>query len=133
MEKAYVLAKQIGEMIKDSDIFAAYTAAKIAKEADTELEAKIGEFNLVRLSLMNEAEQSNRDEAKLEQMNNQLRSLYDEIMGNRNMVVFTSIQQQISEIIGKVTNIITCTIDGVDPDSQGHSCNGSCSSCGGCH
>ena len=134
MEKAYELARLIGEEIKNSDLFAAYTAAKIAKEADRELEAKIGEFNLIRLSLMNESEQSDRSEAKLENLNNELKKLYDEIMQNKNMVIFTGIQKQLSNIIGKVSNIITCAIEGTDPDEASGGCGGGCEDgCGGCH
>ena len=95
----------------------------------------IGEFNLKRIAINNEAQKSDRDDDKLQQLNKEMRSVYANIMKNENMTAYNEAKQQLDSVLQRVLAIISQSADGEDPETTDYSqsCTGSCSSCGGCH
>ncbi len=63
--------------------------ARKANDKDEELQNLIGEFNLARMDLNNEIGKSERDDARIAELNEKVNSLYGQIMGNEGMVATT--------------------------------------------
>ena len=59
-----------------------------ANDKDEELQNLIGEFNLARMDLNNEIGKSERNDARIAELNEKVNSLYGQIMGNEGMVAY---------------------------------------------
>ena len=79
------LARELGKAIQQDERFLAMQIARQNSDNDDELQQLIGEFNLKRMAINNEAAKENRDEAKLQQLNSELRETYAKVMQNKNM------------------------------------------------
>lgn len=129
------LAREIGkELQKDKDYLSLKGLEKACDE-DKELQDIIGEFNLKRMSLNNEASKADRDEDKIARLNNELRICYGKVMENKNMSAYNKAKTSFENKVQQVIGIITQCAEGADPGTaEGvHSCDCDCSSCGGCH
>ena len=62
-----------------------------ANDKDEELQNLIGEFNLARMDLNNEIGKSERNDARIAELNEKVNSLYGQIMGNEGMVAYSSL------------------------------------------
>ena len=79
------LARELGKAIQQDERFLAMQIARQNSDNDDELQQLIGEFNLKRMAINNEAAKENRDEAKLQQLNSELRETYAKVMQNKNI------------------------------------------------
>ena len=103
---------------------------------DEALQNAIGEFNLVKMQISEETQKEDKDEAKLQELNVQLRKCYADIIANEKMQKYNNANQLYSGLINKVYAILEMCCNGEDPETcepEEHSCSGSCSTCGGCH
>ncbi|WP_455013787.1 YlbF family regulator [Hominenteromicrobium sp.] len=131
------LARDLGKKIQEDERFIAMRVASQQCDADEALQNMIGEFNLKRMAINNEAQKEDRSEDLLRQYNNELRTIYAEIMQNPNMAAYTAAKNELDALVQRVTTVITMSADGEDPDTcdcESCGCSGNCSSCGGgCH
>lgn len=129
------LSREVGKKIQQEDAYLKLQAAKKNSDDDKELQDFIGEFNLKRMAINNEATKTERDDQKLQQLNNELREVYGKIMGNQNMIAYNEAKQGLDSVIQRVMAIITKSAEGEDPETADYvpECSGSCSTCGGCH
>ena len=129
------LAREIGKKIQSDDMYLKLKIAKQNSDEDKKLQDLIGEFNLKRIAINNEATKDERDEKKLQELNEELRELYSTIMKNENMIAYNIAKQEMDSVLKRVTAIIMQSAEGDDPETTDYeeSCTGSCSSCGGCH
>lgn len=125
LEKVHELGKEIE---KDERIIK-YRQAKVNHDNDTELQALIGEFNLLKMNLMNEGQKENPDNDKIQKVQTDLQDCYNKIMNNQTMLDFTNISKEVENLISEINKIITYYITGEEPDN----CTHDCSTCGGCH
>ncbi|MDD6283739.1 MAG: YlbF family regulator [Firmicutes bacterium] len=128
-------ARELGRAIQSDERYVAYAKAKLENDADEQLQAKIGEFNLIRMQLSEEMNKvDDGDKEKLQKLNADMRACYAEIMSNDNMKAFNLAKSELDSMVSRVTSIIELCIAGEDPDTcEPSSCTGSCSTCGGCH
>ena len=131
------LARELGKKIQEDDRFIAMHVASQQCNADEALQNMIGEFNLKRMAINNEAQKEDRSEETLRTLNDELRAVYAEIMQNPNMAAYNNAKNELDALVQRVTTVITMSADGEDPDScdcDSCGCGGNCSSCGGgCH
>ena len=132
------LTRQLGAAIQEDARYKEYEAARKANEADDALNELIGKINLIQLNYQNEAAKGEEaDPAKMEQFAKEFEEKYREIMLNGNMVKFEAAKTAVDDMMNEIMGILACCVDGQDPATctphQEHSCDGSCSSCGGCH
>lgn len=127
--------RALGAAIQQDERYIAYIKAALANDKDEELQAKIGEFNLVRMSLDKALSDENKDEAKVQELNEQLRNLYTEIMNGERMTEYNAAKAKLDTLMNEVNSIIAQCVDGADPETvePQTQCSGSCSTCGGCH
>ena len=128
------MAREIGKAIQKDERFARYQVAEAISENDAELQDQIGKFNMMKMSIQQEAQKETRDDEKIAGLNKDLRALYDSIMENPKMVEYNEAKQALSELLGHINTIIEHSANGEDPSAIDLSgCGGSCSSCAGCH
>lgn len=130
------LARTLGKAIQEDERYISTQVALQQSDADEELQAMIGDFNLKRMAINNEAQKEDRSEELLRQYNEELREIYGNIMQNPHMNAYNTAKNELDALIQRITTIITMSADGQDPDScdcDSCGCTGSCATCGGCH
>ena len=78
-------ARELGKLIQEEESYKKLQDAQKNADADMELQRLIGEFNLKRMSINNEASKKERDQEKLSKLNTEMREAYSQIMSNENM------------------------------------------------
>ncbi len=129
------LTRQLGHAIQEEKAYKDLRAAQTTADNDKELQDLIGEFNLKRMAINNEACKEERDEDKLRTLNEEMRSTYTKIMQNENMIAYNDAKTALDTLMQRVMAIITQSAEGEDPDTTDYSpsCTHDCSTCGGCH
>ena len=123
-------ARELGRLIQEEDSYKKLQDAQKNADADMELQRLIGEFNLKRMSINNEASKKERDQEKLSKLNTEMREAYSQIMSNENMIAYNDAKAAFD-----VVAIVQQSAEGADPETADYSqssCSGSCATCGGC-
>ena len=127
-------ARQLGAAIQEDETYIQYQMARQANDEDQALQDKIGEFNLLRMSLVNEQGKDDADKGKIEELNEQIQQVYADIMQNPNMVAYNAAKDEMDRLLARVNSILGLCVNGEDPATcEPSDCTGSCASCGGCH
>ena len=129
-------ARELGKAIQQEESYIKLQEVQKRADADTELQQLIGEFNLKRMAINNEASKQDRDQDKLAELNTEMREVYSKIMSNENMLAYNEAKDAFDMIANRVLAIIQQSSEGADPETADFtqsSCSGSCESCGGCH
>lgn len=129
------LARELGKAIQEDERYKLFNDVKNKADNDAELQDLIGQFNLKRLALSNAVNSETPDQAKLEELDKELKALYDTVMSNPNMAAFNDSKKAVDDFMAFVNQILTASINGEDPMAveQNDDCGGNCGSCGGCH
>lgn len=104
-------------------------------DMDQELQDLIGKFNLAQYNYRIEAVKEDKDDAKLEEMNNELIKVYSDIMANEFMIEYNECKTEVDKLTQHIQAIITSALNGGNPmlvELPEGGCSGSCSSCSGC-
>ncbi len=127
-------ARELGRAIQNTPQYTAMKAAEKACDEDASLQELIGDFNLVRMNLTQENAKTEKDDAKVAELNTQLQKVYTDVMGNSHMMDYNIAKQDVEEIMQKINVIMQAAVNGQDVDTVDveSSCTGSCSSCSGC-
>lgn len=127
--------RNLGKAIQQDERFIRYAKARVANDNDTELQAAIGNFNIIRMELDRELGADEKDEVKVAELNEKLRTTYGEIMASPAMVEYNTAKAEVDSMVNEINTIISKCLDGEDPETCDTSsgCTGSCSTCGGCH
>ncbi|MCD7730216.1 MAG: YlbF family regulator [Oscillospiraceae bacterium] len=131
-------ARELGAMLQQDERYAEYYAAKAQNDKDENLQNMINEFNMKRMQLNNEMSKEQRDEDKLNELDDAIKSLYGTIMANENMERYNKAKTAMDSLLNQINMVITYSANGEDPmtcpcDEVSVNCSGSCSTCGGCH
>lgn len=129
------MAREMGKVIQESDEYKALMAARTASDNDAELQKQIEQFNLVRMKMEIESSKPEPDQEKISALNEELMTIYGQVMESENMVAFNQAKDVIDHLMNHVTAILTAAVNGenpatYDPDAA---CGGDCCTCGGCH
>ncbi|MDR0914712.1 MAG: YlbF family regulator [Oscillospiraceae bacterium] len=126
--------RELAAMLQQEEVYVALKAAQTAADEDKQLQDAIGEFNLKRLTINNEAQKPDRDDAKLQELNIEMRTLYAQITANEKYAKYNAAREELQTLVQRVTAIISNSAEGEDPQTTDYtpSCGGSCSSCSGC-
>lgn len=125
----------LGKAIQQDERFIRYTKARLENDNNKELQASIGEFNIVRMELDREMQSETKDDDKVKELNEKLRTIYGNIMASPAMVEYNTAKVAVDEMVNEINTVISKTLDGEDPETceTTAACTGSCSTCGGCH
>ena len=116
------LARELGKAIQQDERFLAMQIARQNSDNDDELQQLIGEFNLKRMAINNEAAKENRDEAKLQQLNSELRETYAKVMQNKNMNAYNEAKELMDNMLKRINAIISISAEGGDPEIADLTC-----------
>lgn len=128
-------ARELGKLIQQEESYVALQKAQADADADMELQNLIGDFNMKRMSINNEASKKDKDSDKLALLNSQMREDYSKIMSNKNMIAYNEAKDAFDMVANRVLAIVQQSAEGADPETADYStssCSGSCSTCGGC-
>ena len=128
-------ARELGKLIQQEESYIALQKAQADADADMDLQNLIGDFNMKRMSINNEASKKDKDSDKLALLNSQMREDYSKIMSNKNMIAYNEAKDAFDMVANRVLAIVQQSAEGADPESADYStssCSGSCSTCGGC-
>ncbi len=129
------MARELGKAIQADDRYIAHMLARQANDEDEKLQNLIHAFNLRRMELQMEIGKPDKDNDKVQQLNEVIKSTYQTIMENPKMAVYNATKQGFDELMSQINLIISMSANGMDPDEidvTTASCGGDCSSCGGC-
>ena len=130
------MTRELGKAIQADDRYIAYTLAKQANDDDEQLQNLINAFNLKRMQLQMEVGKADKDDEKIAELDEVIKSSYKSIMDNPKMKVYQAAKEGLDELLNQVNTIISMSANGMDPDKinlEIASCGGNCSTCGGCH
>ena len=130
------LTRELGRQLQAEESYIAMRSAQQTCDEDEALQELIGEFNLKRMAINNEAQKDDRNEDTLKRLNEEFRAVYAQIMENENMTRYNAAKNEFDALLQRVTAIIGLCADGENPDTCDYdaaSCGGDCSSCAGCH
>ncbi len=136
MDNLIEMAKEMGEAIQMDQRFIRTQMAQAAADEDEALQGLIGEFNLKRLAVNNEYGKEDKDDAKIRELDMELREIYGRLMENENMKAYQTAKAELDEVLNRINRILTLSAQGEDPqkaDVELSGCSGNCSSCAGCH
>ena len=128
-------ARELGKLIQQEESYIALQKAQADADADMDLQNLIGDFNMKRMSINNEASKKDKDSDKLALLNSQTREDYSKIMSNKNMIAYNEAKDAFDMVANRVLAIVQQSAEGADPETADYStssCSGSCSTCGGC-
>ena len=130
------LTRELGKAIQADDRYIAYTLAKQANDDDEQLQNLINAFNLKRMQLQMEVGKADKNDDKIQELDEVIKSSYKAIMDNPKMKVYQAAKEGLDELLNQINTIISMSANGLDPDKidlSAASCSGNCASCGGCH
>ncbi|HRR75612.1 MAG TPA: YlbF family regulator [Ruminococcus sp.] len=129
------MTRELGKALQNDDRFIAYNLAKQANDNDKELNDDIEKFSALRADLTNAMSAEDKDTDLIKQLDEDIKSTYQKIMSNKNMLVFQGAQAALENLVNNINQIISMCANGEDPATCQPStgCTGSCSTCGGCH
>lgn len=126
--------RNLGKAIQQDERFIRYAKARLENDNNTELQASIGKFNIVRMELDREMQADEKNDDKVKDLNEQLRSIYADIMSAPAMVEYNTAKAALDSLVNEINTVISKTLDGEDPETcDTTACTGSCATCGGCH
>ena len=128
--------RNLGAEIQKDERFLEFAKAKLAVDNDEDLQKNIGEFNITRMNLEQEASADEPNQEKIAELNEKLRGIYTAIMSSKKMLDFNTAKAAIDAMLNDINSVIVQCVEGADPNTvepETHSCSGSCDSCGGCH
>ena len=124
----------LGKAIQQDERFIRYAKARLENDNNTELQAAIGKFNIIRMELDREMQADEKNDEKVKELNEQLRSVYGDIMSAPAMVEYNTAKAALDSLVNEINTVISKTLDGEDPETcETTACTGSCATCGGCH
>ena len=130
------LTRDLGRALQNDERYIAMMAARQQSDEDEALQEAIGEFNLKRMAISNEAQKEDRNDETLQRLNEEFRAVYQRIMENEHMLRYNDAKNEFDALLQRITGILSMCAEGEDPetcDYDAASCGGNCASCAGCH
>lgn len=119
-------ARELGEMLQESDEMKAYKEAEAVQKADEATQEAMSEFNLNRLNLARDMQNGKLSREDAVAKNNEA---YEALLEKAPLIKDYVEKKKIFDgLVAQVNQIINFYITG----STGSGCSGSCSTCGGC-
>ena len=117
------MARQLGQLIKDSDEMKRMDTAEEHYNEDIELQAMVDEYNT-----SDNAMTSTDDAAFIEVIKNRMTEIYNSITANPIYAEYMEAQEEIHRLMNTVNSEINFVVTGE------HGCSGdNCGGCSGCH
>ena len=127
------MTRTLGAEMQKDPRYLALQKAREDSDADEVLQRDIGRFNLLRMQLNEELVRDEKDQLKIDKLNQDLGACYADVMGNPCMTAYNAVKGELDALLRDVTAILTMCANGEDPATcEPVDCGGSCESCAGC-
>ncbi len=135
MEPILEMTKELARALQQDERFVKMQMAAARADEDADLQALIGEFNLKRMAINEEASKGDaQNEEKMSALNKEIQEVYAKVMANESMMEYQKVKVELDKLTNAISAILNMAQQGMDPDEyEEHSCDGHCGSCGGCH
>ncbi|MBR2086507.1 MAG: YlbF family regulator, partial [Oscillospiraceae bacterium] len=110
------MTRELGKAIQADDRYIAYTLAKQANDDDEQLQNLINAFNLKRMQLQMEVGKADKDDDKIAELDEVIKTSYKSIMDNPKMKVYQAAKEGLDELLNQINTIISMSANGMDPD-----------------
>ena len=100
------LFKRAAMALQTDPRYLALDQARKANDKDEELQNMIGEFNLARMDLNNEIGKSERNDARIAELNEKVNNLYAKIMADEGMVAYNEAKRDCENLVNYIDAII---------------------------
>ncbi len=127
--------REFGKSIQSDELYIKMQMLERACEEDEEIQALIGELNLKRMAVHNEAQKADRDDEKITALTKEHQEILDKLLETPKMKEFNAVKEEFDSMMKRVNGIISLCADGEDPDTCEYtpSCGaGGCAGCSGC-
>ena len=88
------LTRELGRALQQDQTYINMSVAEQQCNEDEALQNAIGEFNLKRMAINNEAGKEDRSEELIEQYNKELREIYGRVMQNEHMAAYQAAKNE---------------------------------------
>lgn len=122
-------ARELGEMLADSEEYKRMKAAEIAKNADATAISMLADYNSKANEFAAKIQTAQPTPEELEEYRVSLGNAFAELDANPIVHEFLESTKAFDDLMKNINSIIAFY---VVPEKQG-SCSGNCSSCGGCN
>ena len=109
------MTRELGRALQNDERYIAMMAARQASDEDEALQEAIGEFNLKRMAISNEAQKEERDDETLRRLNDEFRAVYQKIMENEHMLRYNDAKNEFDALLQQMTGILSLCAEGEDP------------------
>lgn len=123
-------ARELGQMISESDEFKALKGAEDLQLADPEAQQMMMDYSVTREALSKRAAADGVTKEDLENIQKEAQDAFEKLLTNKNIKRYIDANQAFKTLIDQVNAIIAFYVKG---EEQSGGCSGNCSSCGGCH
>jgi cell fate (sporulation/competence/biofilm development) regulator YlbF (YheA/YmcA/DUF963 family) len=129
-ENIFAKARELGELIKESDAFTGMRRAEELANANAELVAFSGEYEQLRNQMQEMTVMDEPDYDEIGAVSKQMDELQAKMMRNDDMKELQTSRNEFTQLM----NLVNRELQGVlSPETLDEGCSGSCSSCAGCH
>ena len=134
MDAILQMTQELAYKLQSDSRFIRVQLAQSAADQDEQLQKMIEEFNLKRTELSEEMAKEDREDAKIQRLDTEIREIYKKAMENENMKAYREAKDELNRLVRQMVTILTASARGEDPDSvQESGCGSSCAGCAGCH
>jgi len=112
------MTRELGKALQQDDRYIAYNLAKQVNDEDTELQADIKKFEELRIEITTEMTKSDKDGDKLQQLDAQVKEVYEKVMANKNMQVFMAAQTALEALVNKIESALQAAVINGDGSSK---------------
>ena len=119
-------ARELGEVIQQSEEMKRYKAAELAQSQDDEAAELMREYNIKRMNLARDMQNGKIDRPEAVKQNN---LAFEEMVEKSETIKeFVEAKKEFDMAIQRMNQMLNFYITGQDPN-----CTHDCSTCGGCH
>ncbi len=122
-------ARELGQMIADSDEIKALKGAEELQLADPAAQELMMEYANAREQAAKKAQDPNTTKESFEQIQNDMEKAFQKLMTNDNIKRYVEANNAFKMLIDQVNAIIAYYVKG---EEQQGGCSGNCTSCQGC-
>lgn len=119
--------KNLAELIKNTEEYAAVTAASAKYEADEEINLAMTEYSVQQQALAAEFSKAERDDSICSAIQERINEIYTRVVATEVYAEYKEASDAYEKLYAQVVDELNFQLTGK------RSCSGDCSACGGCH
>jgi cell fate (sporulation/competence/biofilm development) regulator YlbF (YheA/YmcA/DUF963 family) len=108
-------ARELGALLQKDERYLKFLEAQKTNQNDNELNELIAKLQLAQMTFQQEASKEEKNDARLQELDQEFGQLYNRIMSNPNMQAYEKAAAEIDTLMKYVNGIFTLCLQGEDP------------------